>query len=101
MNQQTNYRLLSKQEKREIISYRLNSNFPTILTALFATAFVTIGLAGIGLQIGLIVNQAVNYEICNGIWGGLFAILNGCLKFNMSKFLIKQDFNRFSFYLLF
>lgn len=77
----------SRAEKREIIKRQLETNFPTKSAFLFGAMFTGIGISGICLQIVLIVNQALNYEIGNGIWGGCFAIFNGLIKINMGKYL--------------
>ena len=70
-------------DKREIIKRQLETNFPMKTTVLFGSELVLIGIVGIFLQIGLIANKALNYEIGNGIWGGFFAILNGLVRLNM------------------
>lgn len=72
-------------EKRELIKNQLETSFPTITTYLYSLLFIGVGLAGIGLHIGLIVNQGLHYEIGNGIWGGLFAVINGLIKLNLGK----------------
>jgi len=69
--------------KRENIKNHLNTNFPTIITCVYAFLFIAIGLSAIGLQAALISNMALNYQIGNGIWGGFFAIVNGLIKLNM------------------
>lgn len=74
----------SREEKRAIIIYRLKNNFPMLLVLFFAIAFILIGVAAIGLEIVLIEKKALNYHLANGIWGGLFSILNGLLKVNLS-----------------
>ena len=75
------------EARREILMKKLQTNFPIITAILFGSAFLIIGLAAISLQIVLIVNTAYNYGICNGIWGGFFALLNGSMKFNMGNLL--------------
>lgn len=72
-------------KKRELMIKQLEANFPTKTTLIFSLMFIAIGLSAIGLQIVLIVNEAFNYKIANGIWGGFFAIFNGLFKLNMGK----------------
>ena len=72
-------------DKRAIIKHQLETNFPTKTTVIYGLELVIIGLAGIGLQIGLIVNNGVHYEYGNGIWGGFFALVNGLIRLNMGK----------------
>lgn len=74
---------LDKEEKREITKDQLAVNFPTYLTLSFGLIYLLIGLVAIALQVVLIFNMALNYEIANGIWGGFFAILNGFIKLTM------------------
>lgn len=76
-------RFPTTRDKRELIKHQLQTNFPTILTIVIGLVLILIGLAGIGLQIALIINMALNYKIGNGIWGGFFSILNGLIKLNM------------------
>jgi hypothetical protein len=71
------------RDKRELIKHQLEINFPNKLTIVIGVVLILIGLAGIGLQIALIINMALNYKIGNGIWGGFFSILNGLIKLNM------------------
>ena len=85
-NNEQNYSLGNPTvDKRAIIKHQLETNFPTKTTVLFGLELVIIGLAGIGLQIGLIVNNGVHYEYGNGIWGGFFALVNGLIRLNMGK----------------
>lgn len=72
-------------DKREIIKRQIETNFPTKITITTGLILILIGLAGIGLQIGLIVNNGVHYEYGNGIWGGFLALINGLIRLNMGK----------------
>ena len=81
---------LTIEEKRDIIRYNLATNLPVYLPIIFGTILILIGLSGISLQICLIINKSINYEIGNGIWGGFFAILNGLIKLNIGKSFFKR-----------
>lgn len=76
-------------EKFEFITDRLQNHFPIKTVYVIGVIMILIGIAAIVLQIILIVNQAIHYEIGNGIWGGCFAIISGLLKINMGIFLPK------------
>lgn len=80
-----NYPNTYNEDKREIIKRQLQTSFPTKTTILFGFIPIIIGITAIGLQIGLIVNNAIHSEIGNGIWGGIFAIVNGLIRLNMGK----------------
>lgn len=81
---------LTIEEKRDIIRYNLATNLPVYLPIIFGTILILIGLSGICLQIWLILNKSINSEIGNGIWGGIFAILNGLIKLNIGKSFLKE-----------
>lgn len=68
------------EEKRMIIEHLLKNNFPFKVTGFFATVFILIGLIAIGLGIVSIEYHSVNFRIGNGIWAGVFSILNGLSK---------------------
>lgn len=68
------------EEKRMIIKHLLKNNFPFKVTGFFATLFILIGLIAIGLGIVSIKYHSVNFKIGNGIWAGVFSILNGLNK---------------------
>lgn len=70
----------SLDEKRMIIEYLLQNNFPFKLVGFFVIVFILIGVFAIGLEVVLIVNHAYNYKIANGIWAGVFSIVNGISK---------------------
>lgn len=89
---------LTIEEKRDIIRYNLATNLPIYLPIIFGTILCLIGLSGISLQICLIINQSINYEIGNGIWGGFFAILNGLIKINIGKSFINRNRKKLKVY---
>lgn len=80
--QQQNQRL-TLTEKQEFVSDKLKTRFPIKITLFTGLAMILIGMSAIVLEIILIVNKAMNYQIGNGIWGGCFAIISGLLKLNM------------------
>lgn len=83
-----NKKKLSIAEKRVIIEERLKNNLPRDTIIYFAVFFIEIGLVGIALQIALMVYDAPLNRMGNGIWGGLFAIGNSCLKIYLSKCML-------------
>ena len=88
-----NYPNTYNEDKREIIKRQLETSFPTKTTILFGFIPIIIGITAIGLQIGLLVNNAIHCEIGNGIWGGIFAIINGLIRLNMGKIKTKINVN--------
>lgn len=70
--------------KRAHIRERLANNFPFSTTFIFVIIITLIGVSQIGLHIVLIQRNAYNWEICNGIWGGLACILVACLNIILS-----------------
>lgn len=78
--------------KRDLMKMKLETNFPLLTTLIFALVFIEIGLAAIALQIGLVINMALNHQIGNGFWGGIFAIVNGLIKLNMCMCLTNSSF---------
>lgn len=99
MNEYTEIGSLSFKEqirrKRAYIRERLESNFPFSTTFYFMIIITLIGLGQIALQIVLIVRDAYNWEICNGIWGGLACLLVALLNLILS--IKKQVFEFFFF----
>lgn len=89
--------LPSVDEKREMHIYELKTNFPTKTVIGFACLFACIGLAAIGLQITLMVNQAVNWYWANGIWGGFLALCNAGIKLNLGRVFISHTYFFFLF----
>lgn len=86
---------LTVEEKREIIKERLRNNFPIEYVFHFAIVFIEVGFVEIGLQAALIWDRAPLYFIGSGIWGGLFAILNGLLKFYLCKDFVLLRFEKY------
>lgn len=72
-------------EKIEFISNQLKNNFPFKRVIIIGIIMILIGFAAIGLQVLLIINKALYYEIGNGIWGGCLAIVSGLLKINLGN----------------
>ena len=58
------------QQQREFIARRLKENFPTKFVIIYVIVMCLIGIAAIGLQIGMFVVRSVNYYIAGGFWGG-------------------------------
>lgn len=73
--------------KKAYITERLQNHFPSTPTILYAILYILIGLATISLQIILIINQAFNYQVANGIWGGLICIIVAIINLNLSKII--------------
>ena len=88
MNEYTEIGSLSFKEqirrKRAYIRERLENNFPFSTTFYFMIIITLIGLGQIALQIVLIVRDAYNWKICNGIWGGLGCLLVALLNLILS-----------------
>lgn len=83
------YSLTYKEQKarqRAYIRERLTTDFPFSTTFIFVIIITLIGISQIGLHIVLIQRNAYNWEICNGIWGGLACMLAACLNIILSKY---------------
>lgn len=71
-------------EKRETTKRQLKTSFPSKITLVVGLMHIAIGVSAISFQIVLILNEAVDYKIAGGIWGGFFAIVSGFFKLNLS-----------------
>lgn len=74
-----------QDRKRAFIRERLTHHYPSKITIAYSALFVLIGLTTVTLQIILIVNQAFNNQIANGIWGGIVCIAIAILNLNLSN----------------
>jgi hypothetical protein len=72
--QQIIYRQQLAAQQRDYINKRLQEHFPTKYVLGHAAVLGLIGLAAIVLQIVLLVNNAYNSQIANGIWAGLICL---------------------------
>lgn len=74
------------EAKRAYIKNRLANNFPYCLTFIYAISLITIGNVQISFQAILISKRALNWQICNGIWGGLLCISVALINITLSIF---------------
>jgi hypothetical protein len=69
----------------EFINRRLRESFPADYVLKHTVVIALVGLFCIYLQIKLILNNAPNSYMCNGIWGGLICIAAGVSSFLLCK----------------
>ena len=69
--------------KRAYIEDRLKNHYPSKVVAFYAFFITLIGLAAIALQSVLISRQTFNYQIGNGIWGGVFCFFLAAINVHM------------------
>ena len=74
-----------RARRRAFIARRLETHYPFKVTYIYAAIFIIIGFTQIGLQIYLITQEAYNWQICNGIWGGVSCIFASILNLNLSN----------------
>jgi hypothetical protein len=68
-------KLLYRQQRAEYVKESLKRHFPVKYVLAHAIFIGQIGLACIGIQIELLVKEAYNAKVCQGIWAGLVGVL--------------------------